>query len=158
MDKFVGILQEWIWEWEASWRSFGCQNWRRFEAEDYRTCIAGFGQCLLNHFALCLSIESQFLLSSEYLGCLQVLFKDYPQEACGSPLPKFAGWYLFTFVWYCILFVLPTVASCLLLMFQCFQIVGHLGKSRYIVFAMYLDKILIYSFCYVSRHSVYLGV
>ena len=40
--------------------------------------------------------------SLEYLGCLQVLFKDYPQEDCGPSLPEFAGLHFFTFVRYCI--------------------------------------------------------
>jgi hypothetical protein len=48
-----------------------------------------------DYFALasCLSIESDLLLSSEYLGCVQVLCKGYPQEACRSSLPDFAGLY-----------------------------------------------------------------
>lgn len=49
-----------------------------------------------SYFALCLSIESVLLLSSEYLGCIQVLCKGYPQEAYRSSLPDFAGLFVFS--------------------------------------------------------------
>jgi hypothetical protein len=42
---------------------------------------------------LCLSIDFQFLLCSEYLGCFKVLFKDHPEEDCGSSLLELAGLY-----------------------------------------------------------------
>jgi len=54
--------------------------------------------CLVNsysYFALYLSIESDLLLCSEYLGRVEVLFQDYPQEACGSSLLESAGLYFF---------------------------------------------------------------
>lgn len=45
-------------------------------------CIAQFGRCLVSFFALYFSTEYEFLLPLEYLGCVQVLLEDYPQENC----------------------------------------------------------------------------
>lgn len=43
--------------------------------------------------SLCLSIDLRFMLCPEYLGCFEVLFEDYPEEAGGSSLPELAGLY-----------------------------------------------------------------
>ena len=97
VDNFVGVRQARIREREeSSRRSFGCQSCRRFEAEDYRTCMYSCIVFALHFFFLCftcLSTEPDFLLCSEYLGRVQILFEDYPQEACRSSLPEFAGLY-----------------------------------------------------------------
>lgn len=43
--------------------------------------------------SLCLSIDFWFMLCPEYLGCFEVLFEDYPEEAGGSSLLELAGLY-----------------------------------------------------------------